>query len=224
MTVRTRTVVAAALAATTVCGSLLLNEQRTARAERIAGPYAVLLESSTDLGASGDRRVRLTAALRSGSSPELLTEWARPRGLEILWRAGDQWATVAGPAAAVADAFGLDVHDYRGRQGQVFYASPYQPVVPAGLGGEVTGFGRILGYTPHHSADRWHLPLEVPGQGCTGGTRIDILIDSGDTRVVDLRPEFCGGVNAELKDAIRMWIAPALAVFPPVSQLAPQGD
>ena len=167
MTVRMRTVVAAALAATTVCGSLLLNEQRTARAERIAGPYAVLLESSTDLGASGDRRVRLTAALRSGSSPELLTEWARPRGLEILWRAGDQWATVAGPAAAFADAFGLDVHDYRGRQGQVFYASPYQPVVPAGLGGEVTGFGRILGYTPHHSADRWHLPLEVPGQGLT---------------------------------------------------------
>ena len=66
--------------------------------------------------------------------------------------------------------------------------------------------------------------VEVPGQGCTGGTRIDILIDSGDTRVVDLRPEFCGGVNAGLKDAIRMWIAPALAVFPPVSQLAPQGD
>lgn len=67
-------------------------------------------------------------------------------------------------------------------------------------------------------------PVEVPGQGCTGGTRVDILIDSGDTRVVDLRPEFCGGVNAELKDAIRTWIAPALAIFPPVSELAPQGE
>ena len=167
MTVRMRTVVAAALAATTVCGSLLVNEQRTARAERIAGPYAVLLESSTDLGASGDRRVQLTAALRTAAAPELLTEWARQRDLEILWRDGDQWATVAGPATAVANAFRLDVRDYRGRQGQVFYASPHQPLVPAELGREVAGFGRILGYTPHHSKDRWHLPLEVPGQGLT---------------------------------------------------------
>ena len=167
MTVRMRTVVAAALAATTVCGSLLVNEQRTARAERIAGPYAVLLESSTDLGASGDRRVQLTAALQTAAAPELLTEWARQRDLEILWRDGDQWATVAGPATAVANAFRLDVRDYRGRQGQVFYASPHQPLVPAELGREVAGFGRILGYTPHHSKDRWHLPLEVPGQGLT---------------------------------------------------------
>ena len=158
---------AAALAAATVGGSVLLNDQRPARAEGIAGPYAALLDSSTDLGASGDRRVQLTAALQSASAPELLTEWAEQRGLEILWRAGDQWATVAGPAAAVADAFRLDVRNYRGRQGQVFYASPHQPVVPAELGGEVAGFGRILGWTPHRSANRWQLPLEVPGQGLT---------------------------------------------------------
>lgn len=67
-------------------------------------------------------------------------------------------------------------------------------------------------------------PVEVPAQGCTGGTRIDVLIDTGGTRLVDLRPEFCGGVNADLQDLIRTWIAPALALFPPVSQLAPEGD
>ena len=28
------------------------------------------------------------------------------------------------------DSFGVPVHDYRGRRGQVFYASPQQPAVP----------------------------------------------------------------------------------------------
>lgn len=65
-------------------------------------------------------------------------------------------------------------------------------------------------------------PVEVPAQGCAGGTSIDVLIDTGGARVVDLRPEFCGGVNADLQDLVRTWIAPALALFPPVSELAPE--
>ena len=67
-------------------------------------------------------------------------------------------------------------------------------------------------------------PVEVPAQGCTGGTRIDVLIDTAGTRVLDLRPEFCGGVNVELRDLVRTWIAPVLAIFPPVSELAPEGE
>jgi hypothetical protein len=66
--------------------------------------------------------------------------------------------------------------------------------------------------------------VEVPAQGCTGGTRVDVFVDTGGTRVVDLRPEFCGGVNADLRELVRTWIAPALALFPPVSELAPEGD
>jgi len=67
-------------------------------------------------------------------------------------------------------------------------------------------------------------PVEVPAQGCTGGTRIDVLIDTAGTRVLDLRPEFCGGVNVELRDLVRTWIEPVLAIFPPVSELAPEGE
>ena len=44
---------------------------------------------------------------------------------------------VEGPPAAVASAFGVAVHDYRGRRGQVFYASPQQPAVPTSVSAEV---------------------------------------------------------------------------------------
>ncbi len=93
--------------------------------------------------------------------------WAEQQGLSVRWRPGDSWAIVEGKPAAVAGAFDVDVHDYRGRLGQVFYASSRQPAVPAPVGVEVAGLGRILGYTPHHEARPWVLPLEVPDQGLT---------------------------------------------------------
>lgn len=131
----------------------------------ISGPYASLLASSTDLGPARADRVQLTAALRADSPPDLLIRWAQQQGLSVRWRPGDTWAIVEGAPAAFAGAFDLEVHDYRGKRGQVFYASPQQPVVPNPLRVEVSEFGRILGYIPHHESVPPVLPLEVPDQG-----------------------------------------------------------
>ena len=59
----------------------------------------------------------------------------------MQWRPGDGWAVVEGTPDHVADAFGVEVHDYRGQRGQEFYASPQQPEVPAPLRGEVDRAG-----------------------------------------------------------------------------------
>lgn len=158
------TLVAAVLAATSVVvGSELSGGP--GHSDRIGGPYASLLAAASDLGSADERRVQLTAALRDGLPPRGLDGWARRNSLELRWRTGDRWAIVEGPATAVADALAVDVRDYRHRSGKVFYASPQQPVVPPPLQGEVSGFGRILGYTPYRESSRWHHPLEVPGQG-----------------------------------------------------------
>ncbi|CDO06883.1 peptidase S53 [Mycolicibacterium cosmeticum] len=131
----------------------------------ISGPYARLLAASTDLGESRGREVRLTVSLADARRPEELIEWSRARGLRVRWRPGDDWAVVEGEATGVARAFGVPVHDYRGRRGQVFYASPRQPAVPEELTRSVSDTGRILGYTPHHMARPDLLPMDVPRQG-----------------------------------------------------------
>ncbi|KUI44661.1 peptidase S53 [Mycobacterium sp. GA-1199] len=135
--------------------------------EVIADPYSYLLASSTDLGASRDSGVQLTMALRDGHRPAGVYAWADGRGLSVRWRPGHQWAVVEGPAASVAEAFDVEVRDYRGRRGQVFYASPQQPDVPDVLRDEVFEVGRILGYVPHHTSHIWTLPLDVPDKGLT---------------------------------------------------------
>lgn len=117
----------------------------------VAGPFAYLLSSSTDLGPARTG-VQLTAALHETRRPDALFAWAKSNELSVRWRPGDNWAIVEGAPAMVAETFGLSVHDYRGRKGQVFYASPQQPAIPPSLRGEVSGLGRILGYTPHHMA------------------------------------------------------------------------
>jgi kumamolisin len=131
----------------------------------IGGPFALLLAASTDLGPARSGDVQLTVTLRDSARPDVLIGWADKHGLSLRWRPSHQWAIVAGAPKAVADAFAVDVHDYRGRQGQIFYASPLQPSVPPPLRGEVTELGRILGYTPYHPAKPSILPLDVPGQG-----------------------------------------------------------
>lgn len=182
-----RALLAAALVTVSVAAAVVVtHRQTTPGADRIGGPYAALLAASTDLGPAVAGAVQLTAALRDGSRPELLTGWAEQRGLAVRWRRGDPWAVVTGPADAVAGAFGVEVHDYRRREGQVFYASPQQPAIPAALRAEVAGFGRILGYTPYRESNRWMLPLEVPGQGLTPQTllrtyNIQPLRDAGFT-------------------------------------------
>ena len=134
-------------------------------AERIGGPYAALLNSSTDLGASSDQHVQVTAALHDGRAPSRLGKWAHRAGLSVRWRTGDNWAILDGPAPAMGAALGVAVHDYLGPQGQRFHASPFQPTVPTALRAEVEGLGRVLSYTPHHHAGPWPLPAEVPDQG-----------------------------------------------------------
>jgi kumamolisin len=133
----------------------------------IGGPLASLLADSTDLGPSQARDAQLTVTLPDAVRPRALIGWADQHGLAIRWRPGNPWAIVEGPARDVASAFGVPVHDYRGRKAQVFYASPQQPTIPEQLHGAVTDVGRILGYTPHHEARPGILPLDVPKQGLT---------------------------------------------------------
>jgi kumamolisin len=133
----------------------------------IVGPYAYLLASSTDLGPSHRDDTQLTAALRDSSRPDALFGWADDNGLGVRWRPGEQWAVVEGGAENLAKAFDVEVHDYRGLRGQVFYASPQQPAIPESLRGEVAEFGRILSYTPHHTSRPSILPLDVPDKGLT---------------------------------------------------------
>lgn len=137
--------------------------------EVIAGPYSYLLASSTDLGPSHNSHVQLTMALHDDGHPAAVFDWARTSDLEVRWQQGHDWAVVEGAAEDVAEAFDVEVHDYRGRRGQVFYASPQQPRVPDALRGEVAELGRVLGYLPHHTSNTWMrpLPLDVPAQGLT---------------------------------------------------------
>ena len=157
------------LAVTAVLVADLRRPSAPGQADTISGPYASLLQSSTDLGPALTDHVQVTAALRGAARPALLMGWAQDQGLSVRWRPGDTWAILEGAATAVAGAFDVEVHDYRGKRGQVFYASPQQPVVPAPLRVEVSEFGRILGYTPHRESRPVMPPLEVPDQGLTPG-------------------------------------------------------
>ena len=139
---------------------------RVAQAPVIAGPYASLLAASSNLGPSHAVDAQLTVTLSTLARPATLIDWAETRGLAVRWRAGDDWAIVTGSAGRLSAAFDVPVHDYLGRRGQVFYASPQQPVLPSGLGGEVTAVGRILSYLPHRMA-RPVVPLDVPRPGLT---------------------------------------------------------
>lgn len=131
----------------------------------ITGPMASLLASSTDLGPANSGPVQLTVALHDHFRPDALISWSDRHGLSVRWRPGDNWAIVDGPPNKVAAAFAVAVHDYRGRRGQVFYASPQQPAIPAELRGKVAGLGRILSYTPQREARPSIMPLDVPDRG-----------------------------------------------------------
>jgi kumamolisin len=131
----------------------------------IGGPYARLLASSIDLGPSTLDSAQLTVALRDSARPLALMQWAEAEGLDVRWHDGEDWAIVGGRPAQLANAFDVPVHDYRGMQGQVFYASAKQAAVPQAIRGTVSDLGRILGFTPHREARPWMLPLDVPNHG-----------------------------------------------------------
>lgn len=102
------------------------------------------MAASTDLGPARPQQIQLTAALTDQQRPSELIDWTHDHGLSVSWRPSDNWAIVEGTPDAIARAFDVTVHDYRGRQGQQFYASPQQPVVPEALRDEVAELGRIL--------------------------------------------------------------------------------
>jgi kumamolisin len=136
-------------------------------ASTIDGPYANLLASSTDLGPSQLDQAQLTVGLRDSARPEPLQRWAASKGLDVRWQPNEEWAIVEGAPPDVAEAFDVPVHDYRGMQGQVFYASAKQPEVPTAVRDTVSDLGRILGFTPHREARPDMIPLDVPPQGLT---------------------------------------------------------
>src|SRR5581483_297716 len=148
----------------------------------VGGPLAWLLASSTDLGPARGR-VQLTVALHSERRPEGLINWAERQHLSVNWRPGDDWAVLAGAPADMANSFRVAVHDYRGQRGQTFYASPQQPSVPPTLGGEISGLGRILGYTPHHLARPPQPPLtDTPKPGLSPGELLSAYNATGLTK------------------------------------------
>lgn len=138
----------------------------TGRPSIITGPYSSLLAASTDLGPARRSQVQITAALDNHDRPDALINWARSQHLSVQWRPGDDWAVVAGNPDELGSAFGVDVHDYRSRRGQEFYAAPQQPQVPDELRGTVTELGRILSYIPHHDATPT-APPAIPERGLT---------------------------------------------------------
>lgn len=165
---RQRTLPATALLGVVVIGLSLFAADRSATplpAGFIGGPYARLLAESTDLGPAHSQRIQLTAALHQPTAPVRLTGWADAHGLSVRWRAGDGWAIVEGAPQTVAEAFGVAVHDYRARRGEVFYASPQQPDIPPTARGEVAGVGRIMSYSPYRENRPPTLPLDVPDGG-----------------------------------------------------------
>jgi kumamolisin len=141
------------------------NSRSPASITSIGGPYGRLLAESADLGPSLVDRVQFTAALARPDRPVELTEWASAHGLSVRWRDGDGWAVIEGAPANIASASGVAVHDYRSTRGDIFYASPQQPDIPSAARGEVTGFGRILSYTPYREGLPPTPPRDVPDGG-----------------------------------------------------------
>ncbi|MGE5698255.1 MAG: S8 family serine peptidase [Candidatus Sericytochromatia bacterium] len=184
----------------------------------VPGPLASLLAGSTDLGPAHADRVQLTVALTGASHPDGLIAWAGDNELSVRWRPDDSWAIVEGAPTDVARAFAVSVHDYRGRRGQVFYASPQQPSIPQSLQHEISGLGRILGYTPHHMArpvisqTDTSQPGLTPGQLLTAYNANDLAAQGftgkGTTIVLF---EFDGFEQADLDSFAEMTGLPAFA-------------
>jgi len=68
-----------------------------------------------------------------------------------------------------------------------------------------------------------NLKLEEPEPGCTGGTGFAVTVASAETTVLDVDGYVCGGVNGAARDEVAAWVAPVRSLFPPMSELAPDG-
>ncbi len=68
------------------------------------------------------------------------------------------------------------------------------------------------------------LTADTVEQGCTGGTTTSLVVEEAGAPVIDLYLDQCAGANEAPTEAIRAWIAPARDQFPPMSELAPEGE
>ena len=68
--------------------------------------------------------------------------------------------------------------------------------------------------------------LEVvdPGEGCVGGTGVEVTVETPQRVLLSMAPQFCAGSNEGLQEPIDAWIAPARDLFPPTDVLAPEGE
>ena len=134
----------------------------------ITGPYASLLAASSNLGPSHAVDAQLTVTLATLARPATLMNWAEARGLAVRWRAGDDWAIVAGSADRLAAAFDVPVHDYLGRQGPgVLRLAATTGLCRADSAATVSAVGRILGLPSRTGQPARLVPLDVPRPGLT---------------------------------------------------------
>jgi len=68
------------------------------------------------------------------------------------------------------------------------------------------------------------LTVSEDTQGCTGGTGEAAQVEAGGSVLLDLSVYECGGVNADVAEALRAWIQPARGQFPSTDELAPPGQ
>jgi kumamolisin len=126
-----------------------------------------LLGASTDLGPSTAADVQALVSLPSAHRPATLYRWAGEHRVRVNWHAGNGWAIVHGPAAAMANGFAVPIHDYRARSGKQFYSAVAAARVPAGLRGAVEGVGTISSYIPKPRTVFPGIYQDVPKGGLT---------------------------------------------------------
>lgn len=57
--------------------------------------------------------------------------------------------------------------------------------------------------------------------GCVGGSGFTLSVKAGVIKSFSKHAEVCGGANDNPRQRVREWIAPVLALFPPMEELAP---
>jgi hypothetical protein len=68
------------------------------------------------------------------------------------------------------------------------------------------------------------LDISQPEQGCTGGTAFALTVAGAGTADIVLHGSQCGGVNSAAAHQLAGWVAPVRSLFPPMDELAPEGD
>lgn len=66
-------------------------------------------------------------------------------------------------------------------------------------------------------------PTTAEAPDCVGGTAARLSITQPAGQLLFFAPDTCAGANEEASDALNAWLAPVLALFPPVEVLAPAG-